>query len=439
MGQVWVMSAKEIKRAQVMESLKQGLISRGEAAKCLSLSMKQIDRISKRYQHESIQGLLRKPKQNRAPHSHEASVKTQALELVKTLYADFGPTLAAEQLRKRDNVHIPRETLRRWMIETGLHQPFVKKRKKAHPLRARRSCFGELIQIDGSFHDWFEGRRPKCTLLVFIDDATSELVHLRFVPSESYQSYATSFIDYLLEHGKPMSIYTDKHSVFSVNQKELSEEAAGVTTFAQALQSLTIEPILAHSPQAKGRVERMNRTLQDRLVKELRLHDICDIEEANRFLLTYRLELNERFTVPADDLRNAHSPLTSKEIADLPFLFARKARRKVSKNLTISFETDVYQILEESGILNLKNQEVLVCTSLDGSVTICSSEGVVLKTRRYKKFKNRPLTLDSKELEAHQYNLFIRNLSFHSRIQGFSSPASLQGEVLQHNQKRHAI
>ena len=154
MGQVWVMNAKEMKRAQVMESLKQGLASRGEAAKCLSLSTKQIDRISKRYQHESIQGLLRKPKQNRAPHSHEASVKREALELVKTLYADFGPTLASEQLRKRDHVDVPRETLRRWMIEEGLHQPFIKRRKKAHPLRARRSCFGELIQMDGSFHDW---------------------------------------------------------------------------------------------------------------------------------------------------------------------------------------------------------------------------------------------------------------------------------------------
>lgn len=325
------------------------------------------------------------------------------------------------------------------MIEAGLHQPFIKGRKKAHPLRARRSCFGELIQMDGSFHDWFEGRGPKCTLLVFIDDATSELVHLRFVPSESYQSYATSFIDYLLEHGKPISIYTDKHSVFSVNQKELSEEAAGVTTFAQALQSLAIEPILAHSPQAKGRVERMNRTLQDRLVKELRLHHICDLEEANRFLQTYRLELNERFTVPADDLRNAHTPLTSQEIDHLPFLFARQARRKVSKNLTISFETDVYQIVEESDTWPLKNQEVVVCTSLDGTVTICSLEGVVLKTRHYKKLKNRPLILDSKELEARQYNLFIRTLSFQVKKQDFSSPVSSHGEASQHNQKRHAI
>ena len=197
-------------------------------------------------------------------------------------YADFGPTLATEMLLERHPIKVGRETLRRWMAAEGLWLSRKQRRSFDQP-RLRRECIGELIQIDGSEHRWFEDRGAPCTLLVLIDDATSRLMQLRFVPRESTNSYFEVLQGYLEIHGCPVAFYSDKHSVFRALRRD-AKGGQGMTQFGRALAELNIEILCANSSQAKGRVERANRTLQDRLVKELRLAGVCDIESGNALL-----------------------------------------------------------------------------------------------------------------------------------------------------------
>jgi len=203
------------------------------------------------------------------------------------------------------------ETVRKLMVEEGLWKPKAAKKPVIHQMRERRARYGELIQIDGSPHDWFEGRAAKCTLLVMIDDATSRLMQLRFAPAETTFSYFAAVRGYIGEHGKPLAFYSDKYSVFRVNAKE-AETGSGVTQFGRAMEELAVGLICAHSPQAKGRVERVNQTLQDRMVKEMRLQGVSGIEEGNLFVPKYIEEFNKRFGVEARSDENAHRPLQGK-------------------------------------------------------------------------------------------------------------------------------
>ncbi len=235
------------------------------------------------------------------------------LELVRQNYRDFGPTLAAEALLERHGVEVSRETLRKWMVEAGLWLS-RKQRRTFHQPRLRRESYGELIQIDGSQHRWFEQRGEPCTLLVFIDDATSRLMQLRFVPSESTSSYFEALQGYLETHGCPVAFYSDKHSVFRMNRDAAGGQ--GMTQFGRALAELNIEILCANSSQAKGRVERANRTLQDRLVKELRLAEISSVEAGNAFLPAFMERFNERFAVvPGPDRNVLPRPI---EMSDCP-------------------------------------------------------------------------------------------------------------------------
>ena len=220
--------------------------------------------------------------------------RAQVARLIRTQYGDFGPTLAAEKLHERHEHRLSAETLRQWMIADGLWQPKSRKRARIHPRRPRRPCRGELVQIDGSPHDWFEGRGPRCTLIVFIDDAAGELMALRFAPAETTWAYMQTLQAYLNQHGRPVALYSDKHSIFRINHPEHEGE---LTQFSRALKTLDIAPIHANTPQAKGRVERANQTLQDRLVKEMRLRAISDIDTANTFLRAFIEHYNQRFAV----------------------------------------------------------------------------------------------------------------------------------------------
>ena len=228
------------------------------------------------------------------------------MTLVRENYIDFGPTFASEKLAEDHGLKVSRETLRKWMQDAGMWLS-RKQRRTFHQPRLRRECFGELIQIDGSDHHWFEDRGPACTLLVFIDDATSTLMHLQFVKSESTFSYFGALERYLEAHGRPVAFYSDKHTVFRVAQQG-AQSGHGMTQFGRALNELSIEILCANSSQAKGRVERANRTLQDRLVKELRLAGISDMEDANAFLPDFMERYNARFAKAPrrpDDLHRA--------------------------------------------------------------------------------------------------------------------------------------
>ena len=263
------MSERELNRIEVLSQVSQGRMTATNAANVLGLSRRQVHRLQKTFQADGPAAIRHKARGRASNNRIDPAVRDFAVTLVRETYIDFGPTLAAEKLEEDHGLKVSRETLRKWMQDAGIWLS-RKQRRTFHQPRLRRECYGELIQIDGSDHHWFEDRGPACTLLVFIDDATSTLMHLEFVKSESTFSYFGALEAYLHAHGRPVAFYSDKHTVFRVASQG-AKSGHGMTQFGRVLNELNIEILCANSSQAKGRVERANRTLQDRLVKELRL------------------------------------------------------------------------------------------------------------------------------------------------------------------------
>lgn len=267
----WVMmSERELNRIEVLAQIDDGRLSVQNGANILDITTRQMFRLLKTYRTDGAAAIRHKARGKPPNNQIHKAKRDYALALVKESYADFGPTLAAEMLAEHHGFKVSRETLRKWMQEDGLWLS-RKQRRTFHQPRLRRECYGELIQIDGSDHRWFEDRADPCTLLVFIDDATSTLMELRFVQSESTFSYFDALESYLLKHGRPVAFYSDKHTVFRVAKP--NEHMTGMTQFGRALAELNIEILCANSSQAKGRVERANRTLQDRLAEVFCLRD----------------------------------------------------------------------------------------------------------------------------------------------------------------------
>lgn len=332
----WVMmSERELNRVEVLAQVNDGRLTVDNAANLLDLTQRQVFRLLKRFRMDGA-AAIRHQARGKPPNNqiHKAK-RAYALSLVKENYNDFGPTLAAEMLAEHHGFKVSRETLRKWMIEDGIWLP-RKERRKFHQPRLRRECYGELIQIDGSDHHWFEDRGPACTLLVFIDDATSTLMQLRFVESESTFSYFEALELYLAQHGRPVAFYSDKHTVFRV-ANQAAKSGFGMTQFGRALNELNIEILCANSSQAKGRVERANRTLQDRLLKELRLAGISDIAAANAFLPGFTERFNAKFAKAPRRADNLHRPMNV-EPDRLRDVFCFRDQRYVSKQLAFSYE-----------------------------------------------------------------------------------------------------
>jgi transposase len=291
MDKLLEMSTKELSRVEVMQRLSRKQMGQKEAATMLDLSVRQIKRLLKAYREEGAAGLISKHRGRRANNRLPDEVKKRTLNLLKTKYKGFGPTLAHEKLVEREKLKLSDESVRQLMIEEGLWKARKAKKVVVHQLRERRACFGELVQIDGSHHDWFEGRADPCVLLVFIDDATGKLLQLHFVKSESFFSYAQVAEEYFRRCGKPVAFYSDKHGIFRVNVPSTGSGAA-LTQFGRAMQELEIQIICANTPQAKGRVERVIQTLQDRLPKEMRLRNICSWQAGNAFLPEFIQDFN---------------------------------------------------------------------------------------------------------------------------------------------------
>jgi len=327
------MSKQELRRVEVLTEVLAGSRTTESAAGVLGMSLRQVQRLVARYRDGGGGALIHKSRGRPASNKLGQGVRELVLELVRQNYRDFGPTLAAEVLLERHGVEVSRETLRKWMVEAGVWLS-RKQRRSFHQPRLRRESLGELVQIDGSEHRWFEHRGEPCTLLVFIDDATSRLMQLRFVPSESTSSYFEALQGYLATHGCPVAFYSDKHSVFRINRD--AQGGSGMTQFGRALAELNIEIICANSSQAKGRVERANRTLQDRLVKDLRLENVCDVDTGNAFLPGFLERFNERFALSAAKPGNLHRALTIKtdRLADI---LCHREQRYVSEHLTMSY------------------------------------------------------------------------------------------------------
>lgn len=334
-GAIIAMSKQELTRLDIVQRVVRRQMTQAEAARLLSLTVRQVKRLVRAWRAQGAQGLVSKQRGQPSNHRLDADFKAQVLDALRSRYSGFGPTLAAEYLRD-EGLRVSKETLRTWMIEAGLWRA-GKQRGRAHPPRPRRPRLGELVQIDGSPHDWFEGRGPRCTLIAFIDDATSRVMAACFTRAETTQDYLNGIHAYVRAYGCPAALYSDRHGIFTKHDPEDAEP----TQFQRATDNLGIATIRALTPQAKGRIERLFQTLQDRLVKAMRLAGINDMEAANAHLATYLSGHNERFAVAPADAQDAHTPCPVDE-ATLARACAIWHRRKLSKDLVVSFKRQRY-------------------------------------------------------------------------------------------------
>jgi hypothetical protein len=364
---VIAVSDKELDRMQVLRDLSTKQITVSEAAGLMRLTRRQVFRLAKRYRQDGPAALISRRRGRPSNRSHPAAVRTEALALIKANYADFGPTLAAEKLAACHDLRLGVETLRQWMRAEGIWKDRKQRLPRVYQPRYRRASLGELIQIDGCEHWWFEDRGPQCTLLAFVDDATSRIMHACFVATESTFDYFRATRAYLERYGKPVAFYSDKHAIFRVNSKE-AQGGDGMTQFGRALDELTIEIICANAPQSKGRVERCFGTLQDRLVKDLRLAGIDTAEVGNAFLPGFLEAHNARFAKTPFSDRNAHRPLTERD--NLDEVFAWREERTVTQSLTLQDDQMLFLLEPNEVTRPLARQRVMVCDYPDGRLAI---------------------------------------------------------------------
>src|SRR5271166_1213716 len=384
------MSKKEFDRLEVLLGVQSGRLRVADACALLGLKRRQVFRLLAGLKHGGAASLISKrrgrPSNSRLPEAY----RDLALSLVRERYADFGPTLAAEKLAEVHGCTISRETLRGWMIAAGLWIDRRHRLPSPHQPRRRRDCFGELVQIDGSEHAWFEDRAAQCTLLAFVDDATSRLMHLRFVASESAFDYFRATRSYLETYGKPIAFYSDKHSIFRVNAKDAAG-GDGATQFGRALRELNIDILCANSPlpsqgqaPAKGRVERAFGTLQDRLVKELRLAGISTIAAANAWLPAFIATHNARFGREPANAKDLHRKLTPAD--DLDEILAWREERTVTRNLTLHYDRMMLMLDPTPLARGLAGKKVAVVNYPDGRFAI-RFNGTVLAFRVFDKIQ----------------------------------------------------
>lgn len=366
------MSVKEINRIAIMEKLVSGEIRVRQAASSLQLSTRQVKRLKRRFVLLGAMGLIHKSRGKASSRKVPGKEVARALRIVGKKYPDFGPTFALEKLKELHGITFSRETLRLAMITKGMWKPKKQRCVVVHQRRKRREREGELIQVDGSPHLWFEKRGPYCTLLVFIDDATGKLKHLQFVRAETTNDYFRATAAYIRQFGKPVALYSDKHGVFRVNTKRNNmasvDDANGLTQFGRAMQELVITLIFANSPEAKGRVEKANGTLQDRLVKEMRLKGISNIEDGNLYLPEFMDMYNRKFAVPAASQEDAHRGLLASE--NLRDILVKKGKRILSKNLEFSYANQVYQVKVDRPLYSMRHAQVVVLEDWNENIRV---------------------------------------------------------------------
>lgn len=352
------MSGKEVDRLTIIQQVESKQISQREAALQLNISSRQVRRVLAAYRSLGAKGVVSKRRGKPSNNRLSELVRHEAIKLIQSLYPDFKPTLAHEKLTEKHGLKISLESVRQLMLAHKLWKGKKRKKVTVHQTRERRSQYGELVQIDGSPHDWFEGRAPKCCLLVYVDDATSKLMQLHFEETETTKAYFEATKKYIKKHGRPLAYYSDKHTIFRVQIRE-AKSGSGDTQFGRALKDLGIELICAHSPQAKGRVERANGVLQDRLVKELRLNNISDIQSANDFLPQFMDDYNKRFAVDPANPTDAHKKVCP-EAQLLDLILSEQHQRKLSKNLELSYKNITYQILLNSPGYTMRGANITV-------------------------------------------------------------------------------
>jgi hypothetical protein len=377
------MSKQEFSRLDVLLRIQSGRLRVADACALMGLRRRQVFRLLRGLQRDGATSLLSKRRGKPSNHRLPAEVRTLALSIVRERYVDFGPTFAAEKLAELHGCSVSRETLRGWMIEDGLWIDRRHRLASPHQPRRRRDCLGELVQIDGSEHAWFETRGEPCTLLAFVDDATSRLMQMRFVASESAFDYFRATRAYLEAHGKPVAFYSDKHGIFRVNAKD----AIGgdrITQFGRVLSELNIDIICANSPQAKGRVERAFATLQDRLVKELRLAGLSTVAAANAWLPGFITGYNVRFGRQPANAKDVHRSLTATD--NLDEILTWREVRTVTTNLFLHYDRMMLLLEPTPFARGLARKKVDVVNYPDGRFTV-QFEGTPLPFRVFDKIQ----------------------------------------------------
>ena len=391
------MSEGERDRAYLVRQTLEWRLSQREAAERLGVSVRQFKRLVHRLRAEGDAGVVSRQRGRPSNNRLSASLRARITGLLKDKYPDFGPTLAAEKLLELEGVAVSAETIRQMQIQLGLWKPKRRRAKRVFQVRERRARFGELIQIDGSPHDWFEERGPRCTLIVFIDDATNRLTSLRFAPAETTAAYLAALRSHVLDHGRPLAFYSDRHGIFRVNAKDATG-GDGKTEFGRVVDRLQIAPIHALTPQAKGRVERANQTLQDRLVKDMRLAGIGSIEAANAFVPSFMARWDEKFAVPPRDTVSAHRPWT-KTPAALDDELARREERVLSKALTFRSSGTMYCVKTTGPGTALRGAKVTLHHFPSGRMTVHYKDRI-LQVTAYRTYPVPDPAEDEKTIDA---------------------------------------
>ena len=357
-----IMSVKELRRVHVIRHALEKKITQSTAGEALGLTARHIRRLLQRVRADGDAGLVHRGRGKPSNRRRPEKVKAKVLTLYAQRYGDFGPTLAAEKLAERHGITLSDETLRLWLRDKGIDH-FTRRKRPHRAWRERKAHTGELIQLDGSHHDWFEGRGPRCVLMAYIDDASSR-VYARFYDYEGTIPAMDSLGRYVTRYGIPLAVYADKHTTYQSPAKPtVDEQLAGqepVSQFGRALGELGVELIPAHSPQAKGRIERLFHTFQDRVIKEMRLAGIATIEDANRFLEGYLPIYNRRFSVQPAQATDLHRPRPAPR--DLDRLLCLHTKRVLRRDWTVAHNGHVYQVQT-----NVRATHVMVEEQLDGT------------------------------------------------------------------------
>jgi hypothetical protein len=373
----------ELRRLHVIEKVLEGILKQVEAAEILSLSGRQIRRIVKRIRRESSRGIIHRSRGRPSNRRISDQLRERVIQLYRTQYKGFGPTLASEKLQERDGIRINDETLRIWLLGTGDWRK-SRRRKRHREWRERKHRYGEMVQMDGSHHDWLEGRGPECVLMGYIDDARGD-VFGRFYGYEGTLPAMDSFKRYIKKNGLPLCVYLDQYKTYKSTAKpsiedELSGRRGPLSHFERALRELGVEVKHAQSPQAKGRIERLFGTLQDRLIKEMRLRGIQTLEEANLFLEDYLPIYNRKFTVLPKERGNLHRPLGRG--VDLDAILCKKTERTLRNDFTVAHHRKLYQVEEA-----IQASKVIVQDRIDGSLRIYYKD----RALRFREITERPL------------------------------------------------
>ncbi len=364
------MTQKELLRYDTIQNLINGHINGTEAAKQIGLTIRQVKNIKARVIKKGVNGVIHKNRGRESNRKIPEETINKVKRIVKKKYYDFGPRFASEKLRENHQIEISDETLRHLMVKWGLRKIKPRKQSKMRFWRPRKDSYGEMQQFDGSYHHWLEDRTEELCLLLSIDDATGKITHAMFDYNESVMAVFKFWKGYLKKNGVPLSVYLDKFSTYKINHKNAVDNHELKTQFERAMKQAGIKPITAHSPEAKGRVERVFGTLQDRLLKEMRLAGISTINDANKFLEHYIPKFNAQFAVIPHGNTNLHRKINKQLKEKLSQIFSRQSQRKINNDYTVMFETKYFQLTKEQPTTVYKKDAVIIEEHLNGSIKI---------------------------------------------------------------------